>query len=215
MMSDGAKSTVAAAGKTMSPITFYFDFTSPYAYLGACRIDDLARLYDRDVDWRPMLLGVIFRQTSTAPLFEQPLKGDYAMQDLHRCARALGVPINLPDPMPFSSVPAARAFLWMKDRDDALARRVGRAYFDAAFGAGRDISSPETVVEIAAEHGVDGPALLSALGEDEIKARLRTEVEAAISAGVFGAPFFVVDGEPFWGADRMDHLERWLASGGW
>ena len=210
-----AQGHAQAPVQASSPIRFYFDFSSPYAYLAATRIDTLCRQHGRDVDWRPVLLGIVFRETGNRPLMEQPVKGDYARHDLGRCARYLGLPFVFPETFPFASVAAARAVYWLKDRNEALAHRLARALFDAAFGSGRDISTVAAVIEIAASAGVERAELARALQEPAVKARLRTEIQSAIAVGVCGAPFFLVDGEPFWGADRLDHVERWLAAGGW
>ena len=80
---------------------------------------------------------------------------------------------------------------------------------------GRDITDVGEVARIAKGVGADADALAAALADDPIKQRLKAEVQAAIDRGVFGSPFVIVDGEPFWGADRLDHVEAWLASGGW
>ena len=71
------------------------------------------------------------------------------------------------------------------------------------------------VIDIARSMGVDGAALAAALDDPAVKERAKREVEAAIAAGVVGSPFFIVDGEPFWGNDRRDQVEHWLATGGW
>jgi 2-hydroxychromene-2-carboxylate isomerase len=92
---------------------------------------------------------------------------------------------------------------------------VARALFDEAWGKGGDIRDAEAVVRIAAEAGVEAAALTAALQDNAVKERLKTEIEAAMAAGVCGSPFFIVDGEPFWGADRLDQVEHWLATGGW
>ena len=75
--------------------------------------------------------------------------------------------------------------------------------------------TPEAVADTAAEAGFDREACLSALGSDEIKAKLRAAGDAAVARGVFGSPFFLVDGEPFFGADRLPQVDRWLETGGW
>jgi 2-hydroxychromene-2-carboxylate isomerase len=212
-MSDDSSTTRGAAGP--APVVFYFDFSSPYSYFAAHKIDDIARLYGREVDWRPMLLGPVFQQSGGKPLLDQPLKGTYSQHDMRRCARALGLPFTFPETFPFPSVAAARAVWWLKGQDEALAHRTATALFDTAFAEGRDIRPAETVVEVAGSEGADTAALSAALQDQAVKDRLRQAVEQAIADGVCGAPFFVVDGEPFWGADRLDHLERWLATGGW
>ncbi len=198
-----------------APVEFWFDFSSPFAYLASQRIDELCALYGREVDWRPLLLGAVFQRTGAVSPAGLPLKGDYSNRDLHRCARAMGLPVAYPPNFPFLSVTPARALCWLKDRDADLARRVGRRLFAACFGEGRDISGAPALLEIAAGEGADAAALEEGLGADATKRRFREEVEAGLAAGVCGAPFFIVDGEPFWGADRLDQVERWLATGGW
>ena len=103
----------------------------------------------------------------------------------------------------------------MGDRDPALAKRLAQALYHAYFAEDRDISSPEVTANIAAKTGVDRTALVQALEDPAVKERLRMEVDAAIERGVFGSPYIVVDGEPFWGADRLDQVDRWLETGGW
>ena len=198
-----------------APIDFYFDFSSPYGYLAAQRIDALGARHGRPVAWKPMLLGVVFKITGAQPLPHTPLKDSYAAIDMPRAARLLGVPFTLPDPFPFQSLTACRAYYWLRGRDPEAARALAKAVLDAAFGEGRDMSRPAAVVEEAGKLGTDRAALEAALQDPQIKDRLKTEVDAAIQRGVFGSPFFIVDGQPFWGHDRLDHLDRWLKTGGW
>ena len=93
--------------------------------------------------------------------------------------------------------------------------REGMGRDHAAFGEGRSIAQPEAVVAVAEGLGLDGGRLGQALKDPDLKERLKSEVQGAIDKGVFGSPFFLVDGEPFWGHDRLDDLERWLETGGW
>ncbi len=197
------------------PIDFYFDFSSPYGYFASRLIDDIAARHGREVNWRPFLLGVVFKITGQTPLTQQPMRGDYAVRDFERCARLYDIPFTWPERFPIPTQNAARAFYWLSDSDPARARDFARAAYHAYMGEGRDISTPGAVVEIAEGLGIDGAALAAALGDPAVKERLKTEVEAAIAAGIFGSPTIVVDGEPFWGADRLDHVARWLETGGW
>lgn len=197
------------------PVTFYFDFSSPYGFLAAREIDALAGRQGRETIWKPMLLGAVFKQTGTQPLTNVPLKGDYTRRDLAREARRLGIDFRLPDPFPFASIAAARAFYWLWDRDPAAAKDLARALLERAFVGGDDISKPARVLAVGAAQGLDGGALEAALQDVAIKDRLRREVEGAVAAGVFGSPFVIADGEPFWGYDRFPRLEAWLETGGW
>lgn len=198
-----------------APVEFYFDFSSPYGYIAATRIDEIAERHGRAVAWRPILLGVVFKTTGMGPLPLVPLKGDYSLRDFARSARLYGVPFKMPATFPFSSVPASRAFYWLQDRDADLARRFARAAYHAVFPGQEDLGKVETVADIAAKLGVKREEILAALNDPAVKDRLKAEVDQAIAKGVFGSPFILVDGEPFWGADRLDQVDRWLQTGGW
>lgn len=199
----------------MDAIQFFFDFSSPYAYFASTRIDDLARRHGRECRWRPMLLTPAFQASGNMRLIDQPLKGAYARHDWERMARLMGVPYRFPEPFPIGTVAAARAFWWLDSLDPERAKMLGRALFHGYFGDNRDISRREVVAAIAAEQGIDSGQVLCAVEDPVWKAKLREETEGAVAAGVFGAPFIVVDGEAFWGVDRLPMVEQWLEQGGW
>lgn len=198
-----------------SAIDFYFDFSSPYGYLAAEQIEALAARHGREVAWRPILLGAVFPQTGSQPLLNIPLKGDYARRDMERSARLLGIPFRIPPNFPFMSVAACRAYYWLQDRDPAQAVALAKALYRAAFAEGTPIDAADSVVKVAEAVGVDGESLAAALTDPAVKQRLRDEVDAAIAKGVFGSPLIVVDGEPFWGHDRLGQVDQWLQKGGW
>ena len=197
------------------PVRFYFDFSSPYGYFAALRIDETVADFGRDVQWKPMMLGAAMKETGNVPIAHQPIKGDYCRRDWDRMARYMKAPWKMPDPFPIATLAAARAFYWLDDNDPALAKRFARAAFDEYFGQGHDITEPEVVAEIAKPLGVDKDDLLAAVQDPAIKERLKYETTAALKAGVFGSPMVIIDGEPFWGCDRLWMIRRWLKSGGW
>ena len=198
-----------------APVDFYFEFSSPYGYIASQLADGFERSIGRPLAWRPILLGPVFKMTGSAPLVSIPLKGDYSRRDFARTAKMHGVPFRAPDVFPINTVAAARAFYWAHDRDPAKARELAKALYRAYFADNRDITPAAAVVEIARSVGLDGAALASALEDPALKERTKREVDAAIAQGVFGSPFFVIDGEPFWGVDRMPMAERWVKTGGW
>jgi len=198
-----------------APIEFYFDFSSPYGYLAAQRIEDVVEPYEREVLWKPFLLGALFKTTGSEPLLDIPMKGDYARHDLVRSARLYDIPYVLPETFPFMSVAACRAAYWLNESDPEAARELIGALFDSAFGAGESIAEPSEVAAIAGEFGHDPEQMLAAVQEPRIKDLLRKEVEAAVGKGVFGSPTIIVDAEPFWGFDRLDDVALWLETGGW
>lgn len=198
-----------------APIEFYFDLSSPYGFLASHGIEALAAKHGRSVDWRPVLLGPMFKETGMAPLTEIPLKGAYAKHDFARSARFHGIEgFRQPSRFPVPTQAAARIVLWLKARDAALAVRVVKAYYRAYFVDDVDISDPDTAAAIAAAQGVDRDAARAAVDDPAWKDALRNEVTTAIARGVFGSPFVFVDGEPFWGLDRFPQIDRWLATGG-
>jgi 2-hydroxychromene-2-carboxylate isomerase len=199
----------------VAPIEFYFDFSSPYGYLASYRIDDIGAEFGRAVTWRPYLLGVAFKATGQTPLVSQPIRGTYALRDMERTARKLHVPLVLPEGFPMATMAAGRAFYWLDGRDPGKARDLAKALYRAAFAQGRNITPTNVVAEVAGEVGLDQAEVTAAIGSPEAKERLRAETEAAIGRGAFGSPFVVVDGEPFWGNDRLDEVRDWLKTGGW
>jgi len=203
----------------VSAIDFYFDFSSPYAYLAQARIDAAAAAVGRTARWRPFLLGAAMRLTGASPLTTIPLKGDYAMRDVARRARAAGLPFAPGTPFPFAALAPSRGFYVLEAEDPARARRWAQRMFVAFFAEGRTIDRTAAAMAAAGDwsvaEGIDPASLGAAIGGDAAKAALKTATDQAIDAGVFGAPYFIVDGEPFWGVDSMEDAMRWAACGGW
>ncbi|MGH6894337.1 MAG: 2-hydroxychromene-2-carboxylate isomerase [Dongiaceae bacterium] len=200
---------------TNGPIAFYFDFSSPYGYLGSQRIDAIGAEFGHTVIWRPILLGVIFKVTGQSPLVSQNLRGPYHERDMVRSARKLGIKFKLAQPFPFSSIYACRVFYWLDGQSPDTAKAYARAVYNTAFAEGRVVAEAEAAAEIAAALGHERAAVLAGMQEPAVKERLRTEVQQAMDKGVFGSPFVIVDGEPFWGNDRLAEVREWLQTGGW
>ena len=95
-----------------SPVDFYFDFSSPYGYLGAELIEGVAERQNREITWRPYLMGLLFKKLGTQPLVSDPVKGPYAPRE----AAFLDIPFATPDPFPVASIAAYRAFYWLSDK---------------------------------------------------------------------------------------------------
>jgi 2-hydroxychromene-2-carboxylate isomerase len=200
----------------LATIEFYFDFISPYGYLGSTQVEALAARHGRTVDWKPVLLGItVMKVMGLKPLPETPLKKDYILIDKPRMAKLLGVPLVDHGLKGVNSLAASRAFLWLKAQDPALAVRFAHRIYERLWVHGEDITPPQAVVEEGAALGVDRAALMSAIESPEMKAALKDAVDAAIAKGVFGVPTFIADGEPLWGVDRLWMLEHWLKRGNW
>jgi len=197
-----------------SPIVFYFDFSSPYSYIASEWIEALAARHGRTVDWHAMLLGATFQVTDIRTPVSYPLKREYTLRDFERSARFAGVPLTMPEIFPIATQNAARVFWWLHDTSGAdRAVAWARHALRALFARGVDLSDNAALRALCVEFGLEAAQAEAAWSDPQRKARLKAVNDAAIAAGVFGAPFFVIDGEPFWGNDRRSQIERWLATG--
>lgn len=194
-------------------IQFYFDFSSPYSYIASEWIDALAARHGRPVRWNAILLGATFATTGLKPPVEFPLKREYFMRDFLRSARFEGLPYTQPQPFPIATQNAARVFWWLDAEDPARAVAWAHAALRAYFARGVALDDPAALKALAAEAGLDAAAAEEAWNDPANKLRLKSANEAAIAAGVFGAPYFVIDGEPFWGNDRKPQIEQFLSRG--
>jgi 2-hydroxychromene-2-carboxylate isomerase len=196
-------------------IEFFFDFSSPYGYFATAKIEGLANKQGREAVWKPIMLGAAFKKTGNIPLAQQPIKGDYCIHDWERMGEFMEMPWVLPEAFPIPTLAAARAFYWLDDQDRPLAKRFAQAAYHRYFGEGVDITPVEAVAEIAAGLGVSRDELTSAVADPAIKDRLKRETAEAVERGVFGSPFFIVDGEGFWGSDRMWMIKKHLQRDSW
>lgn len=196
-------------------LDFYFDFYSPYGYLAHYKIDQIAERYGYTANWHAILLGPAFKAVGSKPLLEIPMVGEYAAHDFARTARLEGVPFTMPATFPGATLAAGRTFYWLQEQDPELAKRFAKAAYKAAFADGRDLLQLDTIKAIASAENIDAQALEAAIQTDSVKERFKTAVQASLDKGVFGSPFVIVDGESFWGNDRIPQVEQWLARGGW
>jgi 2-hydroxychromene-2-carboxylate isomerase len=200
-----------------APLAFHFDFTSPYGYFASRRIEELAARHGRGVDWRPMLLGLAMpKAKGFKRLLEAPPKGEYVRRDVLRYARRHQVPLRRDlNASAGNPLAPARAFYWVKQHRPHLEAAMAHALFEAFWAQGRDLSTPEQVAAIELPTGIDAQVLAEGMAGEEAATLLRNAVAASMKEGVFGSPTVVVDGEPFWGVDRLADVEAWLAEGGW
>ncbi len=199
------------------PIQFYFDFISPFGYFASLRIDELARRYGREVEWTSMLLGVsVIKVMGIPPIGELPLKGQYVIRDAVRYGRQHRIPFNRAAPHPTSRpLEAGRAFAWAKEIDPEAAKRLAGSIFYRYFVSCLDIAEDSVLSECVSAAGLSWPDFEVARAEKVPAELLRRNVDDSLQRGVFGSPFIIVDGEPFFGLEKLPVLEEWLATGGW
>lgn len=197
----------------MKDLHFFFDFSSPFAYLASTQVEALAEKYGVKLHYRPFLLGALFKAVGTpdVPLFAMPeAKRRHAGLDMYRWADHYGVPLRFPSRFPMNTVKPLRMVLELPDEQKpALVGALYRAYW----ADDRDLADDATLAAIAAEAGLDGAALVAGTSAPAVKERLKAATEEAVRMGIFGAPSFLVGDLLFWGQDRLVFVEKALQ--GW
>lgn len=190
-----------------SPITLHLDFASPYSWFALDAADRIAAGHGREIVWNPVPNWAVLKAQGIHPPLASPVRTAYLMADMVRSAAFLGVPYRHPERIPVSSVLPARLYHTIAETDVAAARVFGRAVFEAYMLHGRDISEETVVREVAESLGHDGAFVSEGMTGADAKARLFAAVDRAAADGAIGAPFFVLDGEGFFGVDRLPQLE--------
>jgi len=195
-------------------VEYWFSTASPWAWLGSARFAQLAERTQVVVQVQPIDLGAVFAATGGMPfLSRSPARQSYRQMELARWSRRLGVPIRLePAHYPVDREPSSRLVLAAREHGlNALV--LSQAVLRAIWSEDRDIADWATLQDIARDAGLDGAALIEAARDPRMHALYVQNTQLAVSAGVFGSPTYVVDGERFWGQDRLDFLEERLGGG--
>ncbi|MEJ8845840.1 2-hydroxychromene-2-carboxylate isomerase [Variovorax rhizosphaerae] len=214
-MSDGAVPVVATqAGKF---IDFHFDFISPYGYFASRQIESLAARHGRTVRWHPFHMRAVMKDMlgMTQAMADVPLKGAYVRKDVHRMARWLELPYAPAPTASFSSVTASRMLCLIQEADAFAGARFAHAVFHSHHALGRPPNSWTDAQALAAQSGVDAASLVEDEHGEHARDLFRQATADAVAKGVWGTPTFIVDGEMFWGCDRIVQLDEWLRHGGW
>ncbi len=193
-------------------IDYYFAPQSPWTYLGHARLCELLSRAGAQVRVLPVDLGGVFPVSGGLPLAKRaPQRQAYRLVELQRFSSWLGLPLNLqPRFFPVAGDAAARLIIAVDLHDGSTAAlRLAGAVMSAVWAEQRDIADTAVLAQLLAEQGLAAQRLADA--EDAaVQTRYAANTQQAIDAGVFGAPSYVLDGEIFWGQDRLDFLERRL-----
>jgi 2-hydroxychromene-2-carboxylate isomerase len=193
-------------------IDYYFTPQSPWTYLGHARFAALAQAAGAHVRVLPVDFGKVFAVSGGLPLGKRaPQRQAYRLLEMARFRDALGLPLNLhPSFFPVVGDDASRLIIAVGQADGAeAAMRLSGAVFAAVWVQQRDIASATTLAELLAEQGLPAERLAQSRSE-AVQAAYEANTQAAIDHAVFGAPTYVIDGEMFWGQDRLDFVERRL-----
>lgn len=190
-------------------IEFFFDVGSPATYLAWTQLPELAKRADADIIWRPMLLGGVFQATGNSSPATVQAKGNYTRNDFQRYAQRYVVTLKHNPYFPINTLQLMRGATAFLGSDDF--HRYLRAVFHAIWVAEQDMNQPEVVSKVLAQAGFDPTAVLQRMSDPTVKEQLKTTTGEAVERGVFGAPTFFVDGEMFFGQDRLEFVEAALA----
>lgn len=190
---------------------YYFAPQSPWSYLGHQRFVDLTKKYEIKIEAKPFDLGKIFGVSGGLPLAKRaPQRQAYRLVEMQRWSEFLGLPMNLqPTFFPVAADPAAKLIIaaQLANGTDA-AMSLTQAIMSAVWADQRNIADPDTLVALALDCELDGKALLKSSETTSVQAEYDRFTNDASAANVFGAPWFVYQGESYWGQDRLDFLER-------
>lgn len=196
----------------MPEVICYFSPQSGYAYLGHGRLREIARAAGASIVWRPVdILKVFAAGGSTAPAKQSPQRNAYRKQDIVRWAARAGVPINTePAFWPTDTLPACRLIAAAQLEGLDPAALIG-ACLGAVWARDIQISERANLVRLADEIGLDGARLVAFSDSVEAVEQVERNTAAAIEAGVFGSPSYVVDGDLYFGQDRLDFVAERLS----
>lgn len=197
-------------GKT---ITYFLTPQSPFAYLGHERLAAIAKAKDAQIDIKPFDLGKVFSVSGGLPLSKRaPQRQAYRLAELARWSAHLHLPLNAqPKFFPVPPEQAARLIIAARTSLGAdAAVLIAGAIMRALWAEDRNIADDATLVQVADLAGFDGRMLLKSAETTGVQEQFDKNTDEAIAANVFGAPWYIVDGEAYWGQDRLDFVERAL-----
>jgi 2-hydroxychromene-2-carboxylate isomerase len=196
-------------------IDYYLAPQSPWTYLGHARLVAMAQKHGASIRIKPMDLGKIFPLSGGLPLPKRaPQRQSYRLLELARFRDHLQMPLNVqPAFFPVAGDPAARVIIAVRERDgQAAAVNFAGKVLAGVWAQERNIADVDTLKLILTECGLPPSRVEESLADDSIQALYDADTQSAIDAQVFGSPSYVIDGELFWGQDRLDFVERKLAA---
>jgi 2-hydroxychromene-2-carboxylate isomerase len=191
-------------------IDFYFDVGSPAAYLAWTQLPRIAAEARAELDYRPMLLGGVFQATGNQSPMTVPAKGRYMLDDLARYAARYKVPFRHNPFFPINTLTLMRVATGLQMREPARFVPYVDALYRAIWVDARNMNDPATVAGVLQQAGFDPAAVMALAADPQVKERLKTLTQEAVDRGVFGAPTFFLDGQMYWGQDRLDFIQHAL-----
>ena len=191
-------------------VEFFYDFGSPTVYLAATQLPRIAGSVGATIDWRPMLLGGVFKSTGNQSPVVVPAKAAHMKDDLERFAKRYGVPFRFNPHFPINTLALMRGAVAYQD-DVVVSSTYREAIFTAIWVEARNLNEPDVIGQVLGAAGLDPAELMNRIGEQTVKDQLIANTEEAVNRGVFGAPTFFVGDQMFFGQDRLDFVTEALS----
>ncbi len=195
----------------MASFEFFYDYTSPTAYIGDYAARAVAARTGAQMVYRPMFLGGVMQATGNSPPGMVAAKGAYMGKDVPRCAARYDLPFAFNPAFPLKTLPILRATLGLEGDELAKFRDACWSYIWGADGP-KNLGDPEEITALCQSIGLDAERVLAMGKDDALKTKLVANTEEAVKRGVFGAPSYFVGDELFFGHDRLDYVEALLAA---
>ena len=191
-------------------VEFFFDLGSPASYLAYTQLPGICRESGATLVYRPMLLGAVFQATGNASPAMIPAKGRYMLRDLARFAERYGVPMRFNPYFPLNTLTLMRLLVAVQLHQPERFEAALQALYQAIWVDGLNLGEPARVAEVLTAAGFDAESLLAQCAEPAVKEALKASSEEAVARGVFGAPSIFVEGELYFGQDRLDFVREAL-----
>ena len=191
-------------------VEYFFDLGSPASYLAWTQLARLRTECAATVVLRPMLLGGVFQATGNSSPVNVPAKARYTLTDFQRYAERYAVPLRFSAHFPINTLSLMRGAIGVQLRQPERFEHYLEAMFSALWVDGRNLGDPAVVAEVLVTAGFEPDDFAAWVGDAEVKAALKAATDEAVSRGVFGAPTFFVEGQMFFGQDRLEFVEAAL-----
>lgn len=207
--------TIMTEGGPVKQLEIFFDFLSPFSYLGICeylQIENKINCANVEVLWRPVLMGNLIHAYETKGPAEIASKRDYLFRQILRHCDRENLSIKVPNVLPFNSSEALRLCLYFQSKGHNISSLV-EGFFKAAWGQGEDLNDLDVLTKVMRDVDLDSTEGFEQSGSKDVRKLLKANHARALELGVFGVPSFVFEGELFWGRDSLADLKEVILEG--
>lgn len=190
-------------------VDFYYDYISPASYLAWTQLADICKRNNASINYKPVFLGGVLKGNGSTSPAATPAKWEWMKADFQRYAKYYGVPYQLNSHFIFNTVNAMRGAIWALSNNQI--ETYNQAMFNAAWVDDKDLSDKNVLADILEKAGINAAEVLETMMNQEVKTELIQATEEAVKLGIFGAPSMIINGEIYFGQDRLIWVEQALS----